>query len=311
MNKKRRISRLGSGMPSPLRDRLSAFREKAAATPLPPLRPPNISIPTPHQLTWMYLHASNPPKTASTTSPRTPEGQGMQNLPTDTFTPSSSKACEDQQQKCTSCSSSGIPEPARMRAKPRKSRGKKSRKLPKKAKGNNKGKVQDAVSVSTEEKDLRKTAELSASFSSHSGEGAEATCTASTSSPSASEQPDYLMKYTTVVSFEQRQRYKNDFYAEYDEYRNLHAQMESVSQKFTSLDTQLHMLPTDSKEYKVLCEEILKEYHKLKESSPSYFEEKRRCEYLHSKLAHIKSLIGEFDRQQEELEQYSCHDQDT
>ncbi|XP_074788830.1 RNA polymerase II elongation factor ELL2 [Athene noctua] len=316
LNKKKRISRLGSGMPSPLRDRLSAFREKAAAAPPPPLRPPNISIPTPHQLPWTRLHASNPPKTASSTSPRTPEGQGTQNLPMDSFSPNSSKACEDQQQKYTSCNSLGIPEPAGVQAKPHKSTGKKLHKLPEKAKElkeNDEGKAQDAVSVSTEEKDLRKeeTAELSTSSSLDSGEGAEETCTASTGSPSASEPPDYFTKYTAIVSYEQRQRYKNDFYAEYDEYRNLHAQMESISQKFMSLDAQRHMLSPDSKEYKMLCEEVLDEYQKLKESSPSYSEEKCRCEYLHNKLSHIKNLIGEFDRQQEELEHYSCLDQDT
>uniref|UniRef100_A0A8C8EBR1 OCEL domain-containing protein n=1 Tax=Otus sunia TaxID=257818 RepID=A0A8C8EBR1_9STRI len=109
-----------------------------------------------------------------------------------------------------------------------------------------------------------------------------------------------------VISYEQRQRYKNDFYAEYDEYRNLYAQMESISQKFMSLDTQRHMLSPGSKEYKVekdktLRIEVLEEYQKLKESSPSYSEEKRRCQYLHNKLSHIKKLIGEFDKQQEEL----------
>ncbi|CAN0304197.1 unnamed protein product [Bubo scandiacus] len=263
LNKKKRISRLGSGIPSPLRDRFS-------------------------------------------TSPRTPEGQGTQNLPMDSFSPNSRKACEDQQQEYTSWSSLGIPEPAGVQAKPAKSTGKKLHLLPEKAKEckeKDEGKMQDTVSVSMEEKDLRKeeTAELSTSSCLDLGEGVEETCTASTGSPSASEPPDYFTKYTAIVSYEQRQRYKNDFYAEYDEYRNLYAQMESISQKFTSLDAQRHMLSPESKEYKTLCEEVLEEYRKLKESSPSYSEEKRRCQYLHNKLSHIKKLIGEFDKQQEEL----------
>uniref|UniRef100_A0A8C0IBR2 OCEL domain-containing protein n=1 Tax=Bubo bubo TaxID=30461 RepID=A0A8C0IBR2_BUBBB len=102
------------------------------------------------------------------------------------------------------------------------------------------------------------------------------------------------LKYTAIVSYEQRQRYKNDFYAEYDEYRNLYAQMESISQKFTSLDAQRHMLSPESKEYKVEKDKTLR-------TVPSYSEEKRRCQYLHNKLSHIKKLIGEFDKQQEEL----------
>uniref|UniRef100_A0A8D0EW19 OCEL domain-containing protein n=1 Tax=Strix occidentalis caurina TaxID=311401 RepID=A0A8D0EW19_STROC len=236
LNKKKRISRLGSGIPSPLRDRLSAFREKAAAAPPPPPRPPTTSIPAPHPLPWMRLHASHPPKTASSTSPSTPEG------------------------------SLGIPEPAGVQAKPAKSTGKKLHLLPAKAKElkeKDEGKMRDTVSVSMEEKDLRKE--------------------------------EIAEKYTAIVSYEQRQRYKNDFYAEYDEYRNLYAQMESISQKFMSLDAQRHMLSPGSKEYKVEKDKT------LRISSPSYSEEKRRCQYLHNKLSHIKKLIGEFDKQQEDL----------
>ncbi|CAN0327246.1 unnamed protein product [Bubo scandiacus] len=52
----------------------------------------------------------------------------------------------------------------------------------------------------------------------------------------------------------------------------------------------------------MLCEEVFEEYQKLKEySNPSYFEKKCRCQYLHSKLSHIKKLVGEFDKQQEEF----------
>ncbi|XP_074669727.1 RNA polymerase II elongation factor ELL2-like [Strix aluco] len=306
LNKKKRISRLGSGIPSPLRDRLSAFREKAAAAPPPSPRPMTTSIPAPHPLPGTRLHASNLPKTASSTSPSTPEGQGTQNLPMDSFSPNSTKACEDQQQKYTSWSSLGIPEPAGVQVKPPKSTGKKLHQLPgklKERKEKDEGKMQHTVSVSMEEKNLRReeTAKLSTSSCLDSGEGVEETCTASTGSPSASQPPDYFTKYTAIVSYEQRQRYKNDFCAEYDEYRNLYAQMERISQQFMSLDAQRHMLSPGSKEYKMLCEEVLEEYRKLKESSPSYFEKKCRCQYLHSKLSHIKKLVGEFDEQQQEL----------
>uniref|UniRef100_A0A8C0F6X0 OCEL domain-containing protein n=1 Tax=Bubo bubo TaxID=30461 RepID=A0A8C0F6X0_BUBBB len=303
LNKKKRISRLGSGIPSPLRDCLSAFREKAAATPPPPPRPPTTSIPAPHPLPGMHLHTSSLPKTASSTFPSTPEGQGTQNLPMDSFSPNSTKACEDQQQKYTSWSSLGIPEPAGVQVKPPKSTGKKLPEKVKECKEKDEGKMQDTVSVSMEEKDLRKeeTAELSTSSCLDSGEGVEETCTASTGSPSASQPPDYFTKYTAIVSYEQCQHYKNDFYAEYDEYRNLYAQRESISQKFMSLDAQRHMLSPGSKEYKMLCEEVFEEYQKLKESNPSYFEKKCRCQYLHSKLSHIKKLVGEFDKQQEEF----------
>ncbi|KAM9262976.1 RNA polymerase II elongation factor ELL2 isoform 2-T4 [Morus bassanus] len=129
--------------------------------------------------------------------------------------------------------------------------------------------------------------------------GVKETCTSLTESPSStSEQPDYILKYGAIVSFEQRQRYRDDFNAEYDEYRNLHARIESVTRRFMELDAQRKLLSPGSKEYQVLREEVLQEYQKIKRSTPNYYEEKYRCEYLHKKLSHIKRLIGEFDQQQ-------------
>lgn len=94
----------------------------------------------------------------------------------DSFSPNSTKACEDQQQKYTSWSSLGIPEPAGVQVKPPKSTGKKLHQLPEKVKERkekDEGKMQDTVSVSMEEKDLRKeeTAEQSTSSCLDSGEG--------------------------------------------------------------------------------------------------------------------------------------------
>uniref|UniRef100_A0A663N578 OCEL domain-containing protein n=1 Tax=Athene cunicularia TaxID=194338 RepID=A0A663N578_ATHCN len=282
MNKKKRISRLGSGIPSPLRDHFSAFRKKAAAAPPPPPHLSTTSIPAPHLLPGMCLHASNPPKTSSSTFTSTPEVQGTQKLPMDSFSPSSSKACEDQCEEYATKPNLleffGDPrEPAGMRVKP-KSTGKKLHQLPEKVKESkekDEGKMQDTVSVSMEEKDIRKeeTAELRTS-----------SCLD-----------------LAIISYEQHQCYKNDFYAEYHEYRDLYAL--SISQKFMSLDAQRHMLflqgPENIKKDKT---GVLEEDQKLKESSPSYFEKKCRCQYLHNKLSHIKKLIGEFDKQQEELQ---------
>ncbi|XP_067171260.1 RNA polymerase II elongation factor ELL2 isoform X2 [Apteryx mantelli] len=131
--------------------------------------------------------------------------------------------------------------------------------------------------------------------------GVKETCTASMDPPSStSELPDYFIKYIAIVSYEQRQSYKDDFNAEYDEYRNLHARMENVTRRFMKLDAQRKLLSPGSKEYQNLHEEVLEEYRKIKQSSPNYHEEKYRCEYLHNKLAHIKRLIGEFDQRQAE-----------
>ncbi|XP_034035074.1 RNA polymerase II elongation factor ELL-like [Thalassophryne amazonica] len=108
---------------------------------------------------------------------------------------------------------------------------------------------------------------------------------------------DYLMKYTAISSQEQRQRYKNDFNAEYTEYRCLHAQIEGVTWQFTVLDNELKQLKQGTDKYKTIHNQIIKEYHQIKKDNPNYTKDKNRCEYLHNKLAHIKRLIAEFDQQ--------------
>ncbi|NXH13008.1 ELL2 factor, partial [Bucco capensis] len=58
-------------------------------------------------------------------------------------------------------------------------------------------------------------------------------------------------KYVPVISYEQCQRYKEDFRAEYDEYRELCARMESVSRRFQKLEAQWRDLPPGSEDYEV------------------------------------------------------------
>ncbi|KAK2516240.1 hypothetical protein Q9233_013836 [Columba guinea] len=119
-------------------------------------------------------------------------------------------------------------------------------------KDNDESETQDSTSTSEEEKDLGKeeTAKLQESSHLDSCEGAEETCVASADSRlSTSEQPDYFIKYIAIVSYKQRQSYKDDFNAEYDEYRNLHARMESISRRFMELDAQQKLLTPWSKEY--------------------------------------------------------------
>uniref|UniRef100_A0A8C5V5Q1 Elongation factor for RNA polymerase II n=1 Tax=Microcebus murinus TaxID=30608 RepID=A0A8C5V5Q1_MICMU len=127
--------------------------------------------------------------------------------------------------------------------------------------------------------------------------GVNGTC-GGASTPETPETPDYLLKYAAISSSEQRQRYKNDFNAEYSEYRDLHARIERITRRFTQLDAQLRQLSQGSEEYETTRGQILQEYRKIKKTNTNYSEEKRRCEYLHSKLAHIKRLIAEYDQRQ-------------
>ncbi|XP_075061383.1 RNA polymerase II elongation factor ELL isoform X2 [Mixophyes fleayi] len=108
-------------------------------------------------------------------------------------------------------------------------------------------------------------------------------CSNSSIPTSTSEMPDYILKYAVISSQEQRQSFKNDFNAEYNEYRDLYSRIERITSRFTQLDSQLKQLSPGTEDYK---------------SNPKYSEEKNRCEYLHNKLAHIKKQIAQYDQQQ-------------
>ncbi|KAG9330484.1 hypothetical protein JZ751_024208 [Albula glossodonta] len=100
---------------------------------------------------------------------------------------------------------------------------------------------------------------------------------------SPEELPDYLLKYVVISCLEQRQRYKEDFCAEYDEYRDLHTRIGGVTHTFIQLASKIKTLSPGTQEYKKF---------------PGYREEKKRCEYLHQKLSHIKHLILDYDQTQ-------------
>ncbi|XP_069505385.1 RNA polymerase II elongation factor ELL isoform X2 [Ambystoma mexicanum] len=82
--------------------------------------------------------------------------------------------------------------------------------------------------------------------------GLNGMCNSSSVPTSTSELPDYLLKYKAIASQEQRQGYKNDFNAEYNEYRDLHARIELITHRFTQLDSKLKQLSQGTEEYKVI-----------------------------------------------------------
>ncbi|KAM7396691.1 hypothetical protein PAMP_019714 [Pampus punctatissimus] len=116
---------------------------------------------------------------------------------------------------------------------------------------------------------------------------------------STEELPDYLLKYSTITALEQRQQYKDDFCSEYDEYRGLHDRIGAITEMFVQLGSKINTLSPGTQEYKLMEDQILQKYRKYKKKFPGYREEKKRCEYLHQKLSHIKGLITDYDRAQE------------
>ncbi|XP_068174256.1 RNA polymerase II elongation factor ELL2-like [Antennarius striatus] len=111
----------------------------------------------------------------------------------------------------------------------------------------------------------------------------------------ASEKPDYVLSYTTINSLDQRRRYQEDFSAEYDEYKDLHSRIATVTHMFVQLGSKIKSLSPSTPEYKVMEEQILEKYKKYRTKFPGYQEEKKRCKYLHEKLSYIKQLIIDYD----------------
>ncbi|NXE99976.1 ELL2 factor, partial [Menura novaehollandiae] len=65
-------------------------------------------------------------------------------------------------------------------------------------------------------------------------------------------------KYVAVASFEQHQRYKEDFNAEYEEYQNLNVLVEEIINSFRELAEQQKFLTPGSKAYQVKKEKTVK-----------------------------------------------------
>uniref|UniRef100_A0A3B3QC85 RNA polymerase II elongation factor ELL2-like n=1 Tax=Paramormyrops kingsleyae TaxID=1676925 RepID=A0A3B3QC85_9TELE len=63
--------------------------------------------------------------------------------------------------------------------------------------------------------------------------------------------PDYLINYITITELGQRQKYSDDFCAEYEEYRDLHSRIGSITQMFIQLGSKMKSLSPGTKEYKV------------------------------------------------------------
>ncbi|KAJ3641546.1 hypothetical protein Zmor_028049 [Zophobas morio] len=112
---------------------------------------------------------------------------------------------------------------------------------------------------------------------------------------SSSEFPDYLTEYTRIKDAEQRRRFKADFNADYAEYKDLHGIVEKVSRRFVNLESMLKQEDASSPRFKDLKKQIVREYNENKKDL-EHQKLKRRFQYLHDKLSHIKRLVLEYDQ---------------
>lgn len=108
---------------------------------------------------------------------------------------------------------------------------------------------------------------------------------------------DYVAKYPTIRTDEERERYKAVFNDQYAEYKELHAEVQVLTQKFEDMDnlmSNLQQQPTSHMEQERI-HSIVQEYNR-KKADPTFVEKRERCEYLKNKLAHIKQKIQEYDK---------------
>ncbi|XP_062269290.1 uncharacterized protein marveld2a [Platichthys flesus] len=117
--------------------------------------------------------------------------------------------------------------------------------------------------------------------------------------------PDYIAKYPTVRTDEERDQYRAVFNDQYAEYKELHADVQATQKKFDEMDAMMRGLPQNPTSQMEVdrISRILQEYRR-KKNDPTFLEKKERCEYLKSKLSHIKQKIQEYDKVMEWNDRY-------
>ncbi|XP_031733753.1 MARVEL domain-containing protein 2-like isoform X2 [Anarrhichthys ocellatus] len=108
---------------------------------------------------------------------------------------------------------------------------------------------------------------------------------------------DYVAKYPSIRSDEQRDQYKAVFNDQYAEYKELHVEVQAMAKRFEGMDEMMQNLPSrpSSQMEKERISGILMEYQR-KKADPTYLEKRDRCEYLKNKLSHIKQKIHEYNK---------------
>ncbi|KAM6976181.1 MARVEL domain-containing protein 2 isoform 2-T3 [Tautogolabrus adspersus] len=118
--------------------------------------------------------------------------------------------------------------------------------------------------------------------------------------------PDYISKYPTIRSVEERDQYRAVFNDQYAEYKEIHADVQGTLKKFDEMDAMMRGLPQNPTSQMEVdrIHRILQDYQR-KKNDPTFLEKKERCEYLKNKLSHIKQKIQEYDKVMEWNDGYS------
>lgn len=111
---------------------------------------------------------------------------------------------------------------------------------------------------------------------------------------------DYVAKYPSIRSVEEREKYRAVFNDQYAEYKELHAEVQAAAQRFDDMDAMMRDLQASAPANQLEQERIngiLLEYNR-KKNDPTLLEKRERCEYLKKKLSHIKQKISEYNEEQ-------------
>ncbi|XP_047506029.1 RNA polymerase II elongation factor ELL isoform X2 [Pieris napi] len=102
-------------------------------------------------------------------------------------------------------------------------------------------------------------------------------------------------QYPPITSSSTRRAYKNEFAALYTEYRALYARVAQVAALFTRLEQQLKRAEPKSPHHRSIEQRIVEEYQRARNDA-DYQKERRRVNYLHRKLNHIKRMVLQYDQ---------------
>ncbi|KAJ8401907.1 hypothetical protein AAFF_G00374880 [Aldrovandia affinis] len=118
--------------------------------------------------------------------------------------------------------------------------------------------------------------------------------------------PDYITKYPSIRTEEEREQYRAVFKDQYAEYKELHAEVQGVMKRFDDMDVMMGSLPQHPANHmeRNRINKILQEYQR-KKNDPAFLEKKERCEYLKNKLSHIKLKIQEYNKAMDWRDDYS------
>ncbi|CAH0687784.1 unnamed protein product [Spodoptera exigua] len=102
-------------------------------------------------------------------------------------------------------------------------------------------------------------------------------------------------QYPPITSSNIRRAYKNEFAELYTEYRSLYNRVAQVAAVFTRLEQDLKRAQPLSPHHQSIEQRIVDEYRRVN-NDPAYKQERRRVNYLHRKLTHIKRMVYQYDQ---------------